>query len=223
MKQPRISIIVPTYNRPGLLERALNSIAQQKYKNYETIVVNDGGEDVAQIVDGFHRTRYINKPINQGLAAARNSGLRVANGDWIAYLDDDDLYYEWHLSTLAAYTGKARVIYTDADVMWPTREKRRLMSIDFDSGYIMSRNITPVCCVLHDRWLIPEVGMFDETLPNHEDWDLWIRMSKVCDFLHVAETTCCIDRTRPTMSSDTEIMQRGMLFVKRRYRDNVYA
>ena len=160
-----ITVIVPTYNRPELLRRALESISKQRYRHYEVIVINDGGEDVEQIVSGFRRTRYINKPINQGLPAARNSGLSVAKGNWIAYLDDDDWYYEWHLGTLAAEINKARFIYSDADTVWPDGRTKRYMSVDPDPGNILSHNITPVCCVLHDRWLINEAGRLMKCYP----------------------------------------------------------
>ena len=216
--QPFVSVIVPTYNRPELLKRALSSISKQRYHHYEAIVVNDGGEDVRQIVEGFRRTRYVNMAANQGLPAARNAGLIISRGEWIAYLDDDDWFYEWHLDALTAESGKARFIYSDADALWADGHTKRYMSVDPDYGNILSHNITPVCCVLHDRWLINEVGAFDEMLPNHEDWDLWIRMSKVTEMYHIRSVTCCVDRSRETMGSNMEAMLRGYLFVKKRYR-----
>lgn len=221
--KPLITVIVPTYNRPELLKRALESITKQKYRHYEVLVINDGGENVEQVVSGYRNTRYISRSINQGLPAARNAGLRVAKGDWIAYLDDDDWFYEWHLDVLISGISKARFVYSDADAIWPNRKIKLYMSVDPDPGNILSHNITPVCCVLHDRWLINEVGPFDEMLPNHEDWDLWIRMSQVATFHHIKSSTCCIDRTRPTMGSDTKAMLRGMLFVKNRYRKDLHA
>jgi glycosyltransferase involved in cell wall biosynthesis len=221
MNNPLVSIIVPTYNRPEYLRRALESIATQTHRHYEAIVVNDGGEDVAEVVNGFKKTRYINLPVNSGLPAARNAGLRVAKGDWIAYLDDDDWFYPMHLSTLLAWTNAARFIYTDADAKDIRGRVKLYMSVDPEPGNILSHNITPVCCVLHDRWLLKEAGLFDEMLPNHEDWDLWIRMSKITEMYHIKATTCCVDRTRPTMGSDVDSMLMGMLFVKRRYRKDV--
>lgn len=216
-----ISIIVPTFNRPELLNRALESISKQRYRHYEVIVVNDGGEDVGRIVENFRRTRYVNLPVNQGLPAARNAGLKVSKGEYIAYLDDDDWFYEWHLDTLVAEVQKSRFIYSDADALWADGKKKTYMSVDPEPGNILSHNITPVCCVLHDRWLLNEAGLFDEMLPNHEDWDLWIRMSKVTEMYHVKAVTCCIDRSRETMGSDVDAMLRGMLFVKRRYREGI--
>lgn len=215
---PLVSIIVPTYNRPVRLRRALESIDRQTYRNYEILVINDGGEDVAAVVSGFKKTAYVNLSENRGLPAARNAGLKASKGQWIAYLDDDDWFYPYHLDTLAKWTNQHRFIYSNSDAIDWTGRIKIYMDVDPDPGNILSHNITPVCCVLHDRRLLDEVGMFDETLPNHEDWDLWIRMSKVTEMYHVRSSTCCIDRSRTTMGSNTDAMVKGMLFVKERYR-----
>lgn len=214
--KPLISVIVPTFNRPELLKRALDSIDKQMYAYHEAIVVNDGGEDVGRIVAKFKKARYISLSQNQGLPAARNAGLRVAQGEWIAYLDDDDWFYPNHLRILAAHRHKGRFLYSNADYLDRHGNTRLYMDVDPDVG-ITRRNITPVCCVLHDRKLIEQSGGFDETLPNHEDWDLWIRMSQIAEPYHIRQITCCVDRSHPTMNSDTETMRKGYLEVKCRY------
>lgn len=218
MKPPFISIIVPTYNRPVRLRRALASIDTQTYRHYQVIVINDGGEDVAEVVKDFKKTVYINLPENRGLPAARNAGLREAKGEWIAYLDDDDWFYPNHLHSFETYTREHRFIYTNADYIDWRGTVKIYMDVDPAPGNILSHNITPVCCVLHDRRLLDEVGLFDESLPNHEDWDMWIRMSKVTEMHHIKSCTCCIDRSRNTMGSNSDAMLKGMLFVKERYR-----
>lgn len=215
---PMVSVIVPTFNRPEFLRRALNSIFEQTHRNYEAVVINDGGEDVASIAAEFPKTTYISLDKNRGLPAARNVGLRRAKGTWIAYLDDDDWFYPHHLQILVSWIHKARFVYSDAHLMNYRGEKKLFMSVDPDPGNILSHNITPVCCILHDHLLAAEAGMFDEDLPNHEDWDLWIRMSKIAGMYHVKEITCCVDRSHPTMQSDMDAMLRGMLEVKWRYR-----
>jgi len=216
--KPLVSIIVPTYNRPEFLARALKSIHAQTHRNYEVLVINDGGEDVEQVVKGFSKTKYLSHPDNRGLPAARNTGIRAARGEWIAYLDDDDWFYPNHLELLTSWTHKARFLYSNSDYIDRRGRVKIYMDIDPDPGNILSHNITPVCCVMHHRDVLLETGLFDETLKNHEDWDLWIRMSKVTDMYHVKESTCCVDRSRPTMLSDTDAMLHGMLLVKWRYR-----
>jgi len=118
-KNPLVSVIVPTLNRPAMLRDALASIAAQTYSPIEIIVVNDAGGDVEGVVSRFglkQRIVYLKHAINKGLPAARNTGLKGASGDYIAYLDDDDVYYPDHIHTLVSFllASDYKVAYTDA-------------------------------------------------------------------------------------------------------------
>jgi glycosyltransferase involved in cell wall biosynthesis len=118
-KNPLVSVIVPTLNRPAMLRDALASIAAQTYSPIEIIVVNDAGGDVEGVVSLFglkQRIVYLKHAINKGLSAARNTGLKAASGDYIAYLDDDDVYYPDHIDTLVSFllASDFKVAYTDA-------------------------------------------------------------------------------------------------------------
>jgi len=118
-KNPLVSVIVPTLNRPAMLRDALASIAAQTYSPIEIIVVNDAGGDVEGMVSRFglkQRIVYLKHAINKGLSAARNTGLKAASGDYIAYLDDDDVYYPDHIDTLVSFllASDFKVAYTDA-------------------------------------------------------------------------------------------------------------
>jgi glycosyltransferase involved in cell wall biosynthesis len=216
---PLVSVIVPTYNRPELLERTLGSIEEQDYPHIEAIVVNDGGKDVGANVAKFTKARYFSHDVNRGLPAARNTGIRNANGFYIAYLDDDDIFYPNHVRVLVgAMRDGARAAYTDAEVRYnPVQAPRLYMSNDFDPVALRQGNLFPVCCVMHELSLIGEVGLFDETLPTHEDWDLWIRMSGVTDFVHIPEATCMVDHRSNRMTNDGHNMRRGWQMVKDRY------
>src|SRR3972149_7344928 len=116
---PMVSVIVPTYNRPDMLGDCLDSINGQTYSNLEVLVVNDGGQEVEEIISNSNKggnVRYIKHLANRGLAAARKSGIRAAEGKYIAYLDDDDIYYPDHIETLVGFlekTGK-KVAYSDS-------------------------------------------------------------------------------------------------------------
>ncbi|HDH97534.1 MAG TPA: glycosyltransferase family 2 protein, partial [Deltaproteobacteria bacterium] len=94
--RPLVSVIVRTKERPDLLREALASLAAQTYSPVEAVIVNDGGMDVAEIVDDFlsdiDHIRYIHQSENGGRACAANMGLQSAKGEWIGFLDDDDLY-----------------------------------------------------------------------------------------------------------------------------------
>ncbi len=200
---PLVSVIVPTHNRPEMLTEALRSILDQTYPNYEIIVVNDAGTDVENVVMPFNqaqRVTYVKHGRNLGLAAARNTGLKLARGKYIAYLDDDDLYYPDHLETLVhgLLASGFKVAYTDAYRAHQKREGGRYVithrdvpySFDFDGDRMLVGNFIPVLCVMHERSCLDEVGGFDEELSSHEDWDLWIRVSRKHPFLHLKKITC---------------------------------
>jgi glycosyltransferase involved in cell wall biosynthesis len=202
-KSPMVSVIVPTYKRVDLLRRTLKSLSEQSYSRFEVIVVNDAGPDVQEVVNSFKQMmeiKYLCHPFNRGLAAARNTGIKAAKGKYIAYLDDDDIYYPNHLETLIQFLENSdfKIAYTDAYRAWEVLRGGRYVvtkrdishSHDFDYEYILKGNFIPVLCVMHAKECIDKVGGFDESLRSHEDWDLWMRMSRVYEFAHIQKATC---------------------------------
>jgi glycosyltransferase involved in cell wall biosynthesis len=200
---PAVSVIVPTHNRPHLLARAVRSILAQTFQDFEIIVVNDGGQPVEPALrdlDGDGRIHFVSAGRTRGLPGARNLGLRIARGRYVAYLDDDDLFYPEHLETLVATlsAGPCKVAYTDAERLHVkavgddlvTVKKDVPYSVDFDRNLLLERNITPVLCVMHERACLTEVGVFDESMGVLEDWELWLRMSARFPFQHVPKVTC---------------------------------
>ena len=132
MPDPRVSVIVPTYNRPGFLARALASIRAQTYQDYEIIVINDGGMGVHQLCDLFGpMIFYKQHGENRGLPAARNAGIRLANGEYIAYLDDDDLWLPDHLSKLISVRigTDCRLVYSDS-YFWMEEQRFELLRLE---------------------------------------------------------------------------------------------
>jgi glycosyltransferase involved in cell wall biosynthesis len=196
-------VVVPTCNRPDFLARALQSILNQTYPSVEILVVNDGGIDVRELVE-YHNQRgnirYIHLPKKVERSAARNIALRAAQGEYIAYLDDDDRYYPEHLATLVECLQKtgAAVAYSDARRVHGHLENGQLVvdkhdvpfSIDYNSRRLLIENYIPILCIMHKRSLLDQAGMFDETLTRLEDWDLWIRLSQHAHFEHLAAITC---------------------------------
>jgi GT2 family glycosyltransferase/glycosyltransferase involved in cell wall biosynthesis/radical SAM superfamily enzyme YgiQ (UPF0313 family)/MoaA/NifB/PqqE/SkfB family radical SAM enzyme/cytochrome c-type biogenesis protein CcmH/NrfG len=201
--QPLVSVIVPTYNRPDTLMETLRSIFQQTYQHLEILVVNDAGADIEDVISFMNEDRritYVKHDRNRGLAAARNTGLKLAKGKYIAYLDDDDLFSPHHLETLVNHleSSKFRVAYTDAYRAHQTKKDGKYVilkrdvpySFDFDENRLLKENYIPVLCILHEKSCLEDVGCFDETLRSHEDWDLWIRLSRKFKFIHLKEITC---------------------------------
>jgi len=233
---PLVSVIVPTHNRPDMLKEALESILSQTYPNFEIIVVNDCGRDVGELVHSLNRMdniTHVRHGINRGLAAARNTGIKLARGKYIAYLDDDDIFYPDHLETLVGCLEQNRyqVAYTDAyrahqvyqDGSYQITERDTPYSIDFSKDLLLSQNISPVNCFMHTRQCIDEVGLFDEDFHAHEDWELWVRISRKHDFIHIKKVTTefrwRVDGSTMTSSSQREFL-RTMEEIFKRYQSD---
>lgn len=200
---PKVSVIVPTYNRPETLSIALKSVLNQAYQDFEIIVINDGGVDIKNLIDDLNKEKniiYLNHATNRGLPAARNTGIRASRGKYISYLDDDDIFYPEHLKTLVdflettdykiAYTDSYRAVYKHFRGETVFQRKEIFHSSDFDGDRIFVENFIPVLCFMHERTCFNKVGMFDESLTSHEDWELWIRMSQKFSIGHIPKITC---------------------------------
>lgn len=221
--KPLVSVIVPTYNRPDTLGESLESITRQTYSNLEILVINDGGQDVEEVISRFNaagNVRYIRHSTNRGPAAAKNSGIRAAGGKYIAYLDDDDIYYPDHVETLVdllekshhlvAYTDAYRVILGLEHGAYAIEKKDVPYSFDFDRDRMLIYNYIPTLCIMHATSCLEKTGLFDESLTAHEDWDLWLRMSRAFEFGHIHERTCEF-RMRMNAASITRDSRREFL------------
>jgi glycosyltransferase involved in cell wall biosynthesis len=201
-RHPMVSVIVPTQNRPEMLKRAIESILSQTYPNFEIIVINDGGEEVEGIIgplNGRRNIRIINHESPKERSAARNSGLKAARGNYIAYLDDDDRYYPDHLRILVNFmeSNKVKVAYTDAyraneeleNGIYVVKSRQLQFSNNFDPDKFLVENLFPNLCIMHAKSCLHDVGLFDETLETHEDWEMWIRLSRQYCFHHIPVVT----------------------------------
>jgi glycosyltransferase involved in cell wall biosynthesis len=195
-------VIVRTHDRPALLEQALTSLANQTRADFEVIVVNDGETPVGELLcrlESHLHLREVAGP-RRGMAAANNAGLAAAMGRWIAYLDDDDIWYPRHLERLmAAIEGTgAQVAYTDAvrALCWSDLTHDAVVlrlpcvSLDFDASRLLVDNWIPNMAVLHAAVCLEDIGGHDETLAVFGDWDFLIRLAQREAFAHVAEATC---------------------------------
>lgn len=186
-----ISVVIPTFNRAQVLGRALASVFSQTLAPVDVIVVDDGSSDETQalIQRDYPQVRYIFQN-NKGVSAARNRGIEAATSEWIALLDSDD---EWLPEKLERQIGllqkcsKEKVCHTEE--IWVRNGKRvnQMKKHQKTGGWIYQRCL-PMCAmspssiVIH-RDIFNEVGLFDETLPACEDYDLWL---KICARFPVA-------------------------------------
>lgn len=200
---PRLSVVVRTRDRPALLAEALASLAAGTYRRAEVVLVNDGG--VPPVVPADFPLPIVRVDLdgtggNHGRAAAAQAGAAAAGGDYVTFLDDDDLAAPEHLAILAGLAAApgVRVAYTDAAVGvyeldaagWRCRERRLPYSRDFDPDLLLLDNYIPFNTLAIERALFAEVGPFDRTLPFFEDWDFLIRLAERVPFHHLAEVTC---------------------------------
>lgn len=209
---PLVSVIISTFNRPELLVEAVRSVLNQTFANFEIVVINDAGCDVDATLAQLNSPRIVSllHETNQGVAAARNTGLRAARGKYIAYLDDDDTYYPEHLQTLVDYltAHPGTVAYTNASCCqqdliaghWKVQKRDVSYSHDWNNDRILVENFVPTLCFMHEKSCLEKAGYFDETLKRHEDWDFWIRLSRHYAFVHIPQATCEFNRRNDASS-----------------------
>jgi glycosyltransferase involved in cell wall biosynthesis len=175
-----VTVIIPTRNRAALLARAIRSVQQQTYSNFEIIVIDDAsGDDTRETVErlGDSRIRYIRHETNRGGSAARNTGISAATGEFIAFLDDDD---QWE----SEKTDTQVDILQDCDAVLCTSDQLRDRLAEFDHNSFVSlddlrrgRFTAGGTSILMAKTNILQEIMFDETLPRYQDWDLFIRIA----------------------------------------------
>ena len=202
---PLVSILIRTVARPAWLREALTSCANQTYRNLEVVVVEDGPERSREIVDAFRdrlSISYSATGVNVGRARAGNLALAAARGEWLNFLDDDDLFYADHVEVLVESARRAGVAGAYA-LAWETQTRfldrshaqyEELLHVTrhnqrFDRLTLWHHNYLPIQAVLFHRRLWERHGGFDEEMDQLEDWNLWTRYTLDEDFLLVEKTT----------------------------------
>jgi glycosyltransferase involved in cell wall biosynthesis len=190
---PKVSVIMPTYNRADLIGKTISSILRQGFKDYELIIIDDGStDDTEKIINGYSSPmiRYLKKR-HAGPASARKYGLKRARGEYIAYCDDDCIYYPNHLQRLVSYLNqhpKIGMAYSDGLVCVPNG-KPLLIGPDFDKRRLETLPFFMILNVMHRKECLGKAGLFDENLWHGEDWDMWLRISDLYPVSHLAGIT----------------------------------
>ncbi len=204
-KLPLVSILIRTCDRPAWLRQALNSVAAQTYRPLEVVVVEDGPPNSRFIVAEFEdrlAIRYQATGKKMGRARAGNLALEHATGEYLNFLDDDDLLFADHVEVLvdAAQQGQVRAAYA---LSWETHTEvidaaaaryRETMHLTrhrqpFNRVILWHHNFLPIQAVLFERSLFRQYGGFDPQLDQLEDWNLWTRYTLADDFVFVPKTT----------------------------------
>ncbi len=192
--QPKISVIIPTYNSAGYLPLAIESVFNQSYGNVEIIIVDDGSTDNTQeIVKPFlERVAYYRKE-NGGPSSARNHGIRKSTGDYIAFLDSDDRWLPEKLElqlNIFIKNGSAGLVgcgITNRDEEGKFLSENRMAQgkLEFSTRLIFSNIIAAGSTLMISRDVVGRIGLFDEELLGAEDWDYGLRVFKEYDIYFV--------------------------------------
>ncbi len=191
----KISVIIPAWNRADRLVSALESVYAQNNAPHEVIVVDDGSTDNTHEVvrRQFVDVRYLYQE-NRGVSSARNTGIRAADGDWIALLDSDDCWLPHKLERqqlLLRANPHAKICHSNE--IWIRNGKRvNPMKKHAKRGGYIFKHCLPLCVispssVIIRRDIFNEAGLFDESLPACEDYDLWLRLCAVYPVLYTDE------------------------------------
>lgn len=215
-ENPLVSVIIPTYNRAQTIIRSIRSVLNQSYQNYEIIVVDDGSTDNTEEVImkmNSQKIKYIKHSHNKGAAAARNTGIKAAKGEYIAFQDSDD---EWHpdklkkqVEIIIKLPNDVGIIYTD---MWRVKNNKKY--------YFSSPHIIPEDGIVYYKALddylegiglqttiirnkcFCELGFFDENFPRLIDYEIFVRFSKKYKFCHIKEPLVTYYYTDGCITSD---------------------
>ena len=193
-----VSIIMPVYNREKTIRRAVDSVLKQTYANFELIIVDDGSaDDSVKIVEQYSdsRIKLIRLESNQGANAARNIGIKNASGEYIAFQDSDDEWYHNKLEMqMAKFKTKCDAVFCPYILVDGT--SRKMYGFEYDNSYSMNDqlketlkkyNVIGTPTLILKKKTLEDVGLFDETLPRLQDYELVLRIIKKYTFGYVPE------------------------------------
>ena len=227
-----ISVIIPTYNRAGTIERAIRSVMEQTYPVSEIIVVDDGSvDDTEQVVLGINDNRiiYLKQKENKGNAAARNIGVQSARYDMISFQDSDDLwrpgkikrqveYYEDNRNSKLVYSSYVKHFSTyDMTVPDPNSDMKYEGEL---LPQLLFQNFISTQTILMEKQLLVDIGGFDENLRNLVDWDMVIRASKVTNIGFITDVLVELDNSKDAVTSNRNEYYRSRCYLLRKYRED---
>ena len=233
-KNSNVSIIIPTYNCARLIGRAIQSVLNQTYRDFELIIVDDSSTDnTDKIVKKFQeqdkRVKYIRHEKNRGGSAARNTGIKNAKGEYIAFQDSDD---EWlpeklkkQIEVFKNTSSKVGVVYTG---FWRIKDnektyipqswvKQKDGNIYFE---LLKGNFVGTPTILIKKKCFKKVGMFDENLPRLQEWELVIRLSKYYNFKCIDEPLLVSYYTSDSISANNDALIKAIeLIITKHFTD----
>lgn len=230
MKEPLVSVVIPTYNRLSTIIRCIESVIQQSYKNIEIIVVDDASTDntesVIQKYITLNNFNYIKLASNVGGAEARNIGINKSNGDYIAFQDSDD---EWMLDKLE----KQMLYFNQNDVDIVFSKIKRISNLgesifpklnvieSLNMATLLQVNYIGTPSAVIKKQKLIEVSGFDKTLPRLQDWDLFIRLSKNASFYMIPEVLCNAYLQDNSITNNPQALVKTLTIFANKYKNDI--
>ncbi|MFO7800591.1 glycosyltransferase family 2 protein [Rhodohalobacter sp.] len=180
--KPLVSAVIPTHNRAEILERAIQSVLDQTWENIEIVIVDDASEDetpqlLESLSDKHKNLKVIQNSTSKGASASRNIAIKNAEGEYIAGLDDDDIWRPNRIELLmeefqegySAVTSNDRMDFGEKEIVW---KKKPIITLHDLLFYNQVGNQ-----VLTKKEYLQKIGGYDESLQSAQDYDLWIRLA----------------------------------------------
>ncbi len=201
IKQPLVSVILPTFNHGRFISKAIESVLNQTYSNFELIIIDNHSEDNTEEVVAFYKDNRINylKFRNNGIiAASRNYGIKHSRGKYVAFLDSDDTWYKQKLKKQLPHFQMPEIIGVASNATLITETpyyrninlaKSKLGYIDYQYRNILNRNPIITSSLIVRKETLKQAGLFDENRDFCfiEDWELWLRMARYGSFRVIEE------------------------------------
>ncbi len=196
---PKVSVIIPCYNSAGLIVDAIDSVISQTFKNFDIIVVDDGGSDnIADVLKRYDVTIHLLRQDNAGPAAARNRGMKEARGEYIAFLDADDIWFESKLEKQVKVLDAEKAVgfvYTNGYRWRPPEAPEHGRPTPLSKYYpehpridvLFKNHMIPTSSVLFRRSLVSEAGYMNEGLRGGEDYEFFLRLINCSSAYHIIE------------------------------------
>lgn len=213
---PEVSVIIPTYNSAGYVTQAIESVLRQTFRDFEILVIDDGSTDETEEVMRRYDpvVRYIRQS-NGGVAVARNRGIQEARGQYVAFLDADDTWFEDKLGQQIAalrITTHYRVCYSaftlaDSELKPLATVQSKRVGSTLEDLLLRGNIVGSICTVMCQRSLFEVTGGFDDRLSQCADWDMWVRLAAHTEFLYLHEPTVTYRQHGSNMSRNAALLE----------------
>jgi len=229
-KKPVVSVIIPTFNRALTIDRAIMSVLNQTYPDFEIIVIDDGSTDnTKEKINNLSdiRIKYINHPENKGAAAARNTAIKKAKGKYIAFLDSDD---EWlpqklkeQVNTIMRTAEKVGVVYTGTyrkikdKTYYIPNPKIDKKEGDIYKNLLLGKYLVPTPSAMVKKSVFEKLGVFDESLPARAELDLWLRISKKYHFKYISKPLVISHYTEKSLSTNRVLISNALFLIMKKH------